>query len=152
LTGRSIDKKEISLRSLRIEDYDKMITCWNKSGLPIKITGRDSKESIANQMQLSGSSFIGAFKGPRLVGLVLATYDGRRGWINRIAILPKYRRQGLAAKLIDKAEGFLKDEGAKVIAALIDRSNSASRALFERKGYSNNEDILYYSKRESADA
>jgi ribosomal protein S18 acetylase RimI-like enzyme len=152
LSNQAISNKKIVLRPLRIDDYQNMIECWNKSELPVKIKGRERRQSIEKEMQNTGVLFIGAFEGEKLVGLVIANYDGRRGWINRLAILPEYRKLGLASALVTKAEEFLKSKGAKVIAALISRPNTPSRRLFERNGYKNEEDILYYAKRESPEA
>jgi ribosomal protein S18 acetylase RimI-like enzyme len=126
-----------------------MIECWMKSKLSIKINGRESRTSIEKEMQNVCVRFIGGFAGERLVGLVIGNYDGRRGWINRLAVLPEFRKSGIASALISEAERFLKSKGARVIAALIDRSNTPSRGVFERRGYKYEEDILYYAKRES---
>jgi ribosomal protein S18 acetylase RimI-like enzyme len=155
LSARTVDKGKIKLRPLRIEDYDSMVECWGKSALPIKIKGRESKKSIRKEMAFTGSFFVGAFdfaKGEKLVGLAIGNYDGRRGWINRIAVLPEYRNRGVASALIHRTEKFLRNNGAKVTAALISRSNKLSRNLFEEQGYSTDEEILYYTKRESLDA
>jgi ribosomal protein S18 acetylase RimI-like enzyme len=155
LSDRSGGKERIRLRQIRIEEYENMIESWNKAGLQIKAKGRESKNSIRKELKFGGASFIGAFdksKGEKLIGLVIANYDGRRGWINRIAVLPEYRREGVASALISKAEEFLRRKGAKVIAALIDKSNNPSRKLFEKHGYNMNEEILYYAKRESPDS
>jgi len=150
LASRPLGKRRIELRKLSFEDYDSIIECWNKSELQIKVKGRDSKEFIKDEMQFTGASFIGAFdmENGKLVGLAIGNYDGRRGWINRLAVLPDYRRQSIAAALIDRLEEFLKSKGAKVVAALIARENTPSRKLFEKNGYSANQDILYYTKRE----
>lgn len=155
MSNRSDNKEKIKLRPLRIEDYENMIESWNKAGLPIRVKGRESKESIRKELESGGASFIGAFdrsKEEKPIGLVIANYDGRRGWINRIAVLPEYRREGIGSALIRQAEEFLKKKGAKVIAALIDRSNNPSRRLFEKHGYNMNEEIAYYAKRESPDS
>jgi ribosomal protein S18 acetylase RimI-like enzyme len=155
LSTRTVGKGKIRLRPLRIEDYDGMVECWSKSALPIRIKGRESKESIGKEMLFSGAFFVGAFdfaKAERLVGLAIGNYDGRRGWINRIAVLPEYREKGVASALLNRTEEFLRNSGAKVIAALISKSNRTSRNLFEEQGYSTDEEILYYTKRESPDA
>jgi ribosomal protein S18 acetylase RimI-like enzyme len=36
-------------------------------------------------------------------GVVMGTYDGRRGWIFRLAVHPAYRRHGLATELVGVA-------------------------------------------------
>jgi len=87
----------------------------------------------------------------KLVGVVLATHDGRKGWINRLAVLPDFRRSGAGAKLVEAAERSLYGIGLTVVAALIEHQNEASLGLFKSKGY-HVHDVYYVSKRETPDA
>jgi ribosomal protein S18 acetylase RimI-like enzyme len=91
------------------------------------------------------------FDNDHLIGAILGTSDGRKGWINRLAIDPHYRKRGLGSVLIEKCEDFLHGLGLKVIAALIEGENTASFAAFKKAGYIYANDIAYYSKRQSAD-
>ncbi len=85
----------------------------------------------------------------KLVGVVIATYDGRKGWLNRIAVDPAYRGKGLGFKLTRAGERALRKRGARIIALLVERSNLASLNLAQKAGYVIAEDILYLTKRES---
>jgi len=139
----------VEIRRLVPDDYEKMIRLWEEAGLPYKPKGRDSRESIEKQMKENPDFFIGAFDGERLIGTVIASFDGRKGWINRLAVHPEYRRRGIGQLLIRKAETVLKEKGAWVICALIERENKPSLSLFEKCGYKPSNDIVYVSKRES---
>lgn len=100
-------------------------------------------------MKKNPSFFLGAYNKDRLVGVAIASYDYRRGWINRLAVDPKYRRRGIARKLIMAAEKALRKKGAKVFSAHIEDRNTASLSLFKRCGYVEHKDVIYLSKRES---
>ena len=95
--------------------------------------------------------FLGAFEDGRLIGSVIATFDGRRGWINRLATVPEERRKGVARALIARAEKLLRQKGAMIIGAHVERENTASLRLFENSGYSSRSDIVYMSKRDRPD-
>ena len=41
----------------------------------------------------------------RVVGTVMAGYDGHRGWVYRLAVSPEHRGAGIAARLMRHAEG-----------------------------------------------
>ena len=87
-----------------------------------------------------------------LVAVAVLTHDGRKGWINRLAVDPIYRRQGLARRLVAEAERwFAQDLGLEVWAALIERHNDASLSLFDELGYGQ-PDVAYVSKRLRGDA
>jgi len=139
------------IRRLTIDDYDEMIKLWQRSSLPFKSKGRDSRQEIVRQMNANPELFLGAFEGRTLVGTVVGSYDGRKGWINRLAIDPDHRRQGVGQLLIARIEKSLTEKGARIIAALVEASNLKSISLFEKLGYVTDRGILYLSKRESED-
>ncbi|HLE65287.1 MAG TPA: GNAT family N-acetyltransferase [Candidatus Bathyarchaeia archaeon] len=136
-------------RVLGLKDYDALLSLWNKAGFSHRPEGRDSKSSIIAQMRRDKGLFLGAFRENRLVGSVIASYDGRKGWINRLAVDPEERRKGIAKVLIETAESVLRDRGSLIIAALVEADNSPSIALFQKCGYKVHRDILYLTKRES---
>lgn len=137
------------IRKLTIDDYDEIVELWNRASLPYKPEGRDSRSSIASEMKTNPDFFIGAYEGDKLVGTAVASWDLRKGWINRLAVDPTCRRRGVAKTLIVEAEKALKRKGAKIICALIEDTNSSSMDLFKKCGYVEHHDILYFSKRES---
>ncbi len=141
-----------TIRRLTIEDYDAIIRVWSDAGLPYKPNGRDSRDMIAKEMMLSEVAFFGLFDGDRMLGVCLCNYDGRRGWLNRLAIDPDFRGIGLAGRLMEEGEKFLKSRGAVVIAGLIEEINTPSMACFEKAGYSCLKNITYWTKRDSPDA
>jgi len=137
------------LRSLNPEEYDRIIEVWERSGLPIKRFGRDSRENIEKQMRDDHLLFLGAFENDKLIGVVIVNHEGRKGWINRLAVLPEYQRRGVASKLVEYGENWLRERGIKIYATLIEDYNDSSKKLFKKMGYVFHKDIFYFSKRES---
>lgn len=95
--------------------------------------------------------FIGAFEGDRLVGVVIVSSDMRKGWVNRLAVDPEYRRRGVAKRLIVESEKALRRQGIRIFCALIDEDNAASKRLFETCGYEEHRDIIYFSRHRTDD-
>jgi GNAT superfamily N-acetyltransferase len=87
-----------------------------------------------------------------LIGVVLVTQDGRKGWINRLAVHSDWRRQGVATQLITAAEDVLHHQGIDVIAALIEPGNIPSLECFLGSGYEEYIGLHYVSKRSRADS
>jgi ribosomal protein S18 acetylase RimI-like enzyme len=142
-------KLDIEIRTLTINDYDKMVRLWEGSGLKSRPRGRDSKKALETQMKANPEYFIGAFKGLRLVGTVIASDDGRKGWVNRLAVGPEHRRRGIAQALVAEAERVLRKNGIKIFSVLIMDHNRASKELFRKLGYKELEDVKYFSKKEN---
>jgi len=104
-------------------------------------------ETLAYQLENGEQVILGCQSGEQLLGVIVVTHDGRKGWLNRLAVDPAYRRQGIGITLIAAAEEHLQNQGIRVFAALIYADNRPSVATFDRAGYECNPDVLYYSKR-----
>lgn len=139
----------MNLKELVYEDYDTIVELWEESGLPFKKYGRDSRENIKKQMEDDHLLFLGAFENKKLIGFVVANHEGRKGWINRLAVLPGYQRKGVASQLVKRCERWFEEKGIKIYATLIEDYNKSSKKLFKKLGYTFHDDIFYYSKRES---
>ena len=140
------------IKRLSIKDYDDILRIWSDAGLPYKPLGRDSRERMTREMEFPGAAFFGLFDNGRMIGLGIANYDGRRGWINRVALDPDRRGLGLAGEIISACEDFLLGAGALVICTLIEEINSPSMACFSKAGYVPEKEIIYWTKRPSADS
>ncbi len=140
------------LRRLTIDDHAAILALWQRAGLhSIRPDGRDSRSEF--EKQLAGGQFaIGLEEDDKLIGVVIVTSDTRKGWINRLAIDPDYRRRGYGEQLVRAAEDALHEAGLHLIAAFIEEGNSASLTLFEKLGYAAQPKIVYVSKRDSIDA
>jgi ribosomal protein S18 acetylase RimI-like enzyme len=136
----------MEIRRLTAGDYESAVGLWTRAELPFKPRGRDSKKAIVAQMVANPQFFLGAFENDKLVGVVIVSSDGRKGWINRLAVDPACRRVGIAKKLITESEKILRKHGIGIFCALIDDSNNVSKRLFEACGYEEHKDIIYFSK------
>lgn len=137
------------MRRLTLADYPELIKLWKRAGLPYKPRGRDSRGHIAREISANPDFFIGIFDRDLLVGAIVATHDGRKGWLNRVAVDPDYRRQGLARRLTLAGERALRRHGIRIFGLLIHSYNKASLALAQSLGYRLHRDIFYLSKRDS---
>lgn len=141
------------IKELGVEDYPKILALWEVAGLSWRPVGRDHSDRIKKQLEKKNVFFLGDMKNDDLQGVVMVTHDGRKGWINRLAVHPEHRRKGIAQKLLDGAESRLfQTEGIEVISALIFDDNKPSLSLFEKNGYESWSNIKYYSKRKRPDA
>ena len=135
------------IREFDISDHAQVLELWGEAGLEHRPTGRDSRESIADQLRKGSMIFLVAEMEHRIVGTLLCTYDGRKGWINRIAVHPDLRRQGIATAMLRRVEHSLDQKGIGVFCCLIHDWNKDSIEFFESSQYSLSPDVKYYSKR-----
>jgi len=128
------------IRPYRAADQDAVIALWTSCGLVRP--ANDPELEIAMKLVAGGkwllvaeaSSGLGATK--RVVGTVMAGYDGHRGWINYLAVEPKSRGGGIGRALMAEAESVLKAAGCPKINLQVRTENAAVTEFYERLGFS----------------
>ncbi len=146
-----MNSSDINIRELVGDDYPALISLWKESGLSFRLRGRDRQEKIQDEIAGDCSIFLVAEEDGQIVGSVLGTHDGRKGWINRLAIAPAYQELGVARTLVSKVENRLDKMGIDIVSCLIEDWNKKSIEVFNRLGYERHHDITYFSKRKNPD-
>jgi predicted N-acetyltransferase YhbS len=143
--------KDFDIRLVSAKDVERIISLWKEAGLPTKPGGRDTVENLRKQLSGDPDLFIGAFDKGRMIGVVIGSDDGRKGWVNRLAVVPDRRRSGVASILLERCEEALRKRGRQIICTLIEEGNDTSELLFTSKGYRREDEIIYYAKRDAND-
>jgi ribosomal protein S18 acetylase RimI-like enzyme len=71
----------------------------------------------------------------RVVGSIMAGYDGHRGWLYSLAVLPEYRKRGIGSRLVRHAEQQLRELGCPKINLQILKGNEQVEAFYRKLGY-----------------
>lgn len=66
-----------------------------------------------------------------IVGTTMAGYDGHRGWLHKVAVLPQYRRRGVATTLVNHAIDALRAVGCTKVNLQIRATNAEVRTFYE---------------------
>ena len=135
---------ELGIRPYKTYDEEEVINLWNKCGLIVP--QNDPKEDIDTKMAFQPDLlFVGLLKG-KVIASVMAGYEGHRGWINYLAVLPEFQRQGYARLMMEKAEEILNEMGCLKINLQIREGNKAVIAFYESIGY-NDDHVVSLGKR-----
>jgi len=127
--------RDIRIRPLRLPDHEAVVGLLAACKMNPHRRGRDGPAAFRRQLAAHPTTYLGAFDGDRLVGCVFGTHDARKAWINRLAVDPQYRRQGIASRLVKECERRLRRQGMEIFAALVDLPNRGAVALFRSHGY-----------------
>ncbi|MGE0711253.1 MAG: GNAT family N-acetyltransferase [Planctomycetota bacterium] len=68
-------------------------------------------------------------------GHTIVRLEPERGLISTIYVLPAARGQGVAGRLLDRAEAWFREHGAEVVATNTAQDNARLIGLLERRGY-----------------
>lgn len=92
-----------------------------------------SKADLENQLGLDTSCFVVALDGETAVGYMGLQIFCGEGYVTNVAVLPEYRRQGIAQKLILKE---LENE-MDFITLEVRKSNAPAINLYQKMGFEN---------------
>ena len=125
---------ECHTRLFRTSDADSLIALWQKI-LPDSQPWNDPREALIRKLKLSDELVFVAEQNGKLIGAVKAGYDGVRGWIYSLAVLPEVRRCGIGRKLLEAAEAALIGRGCPKVNLQVRSSNSEVLEFYRRCGY-----------------
>jgi len=111
-------------------DRSRVLTLWEEAGLGV--TEEDEWEALVSGRS---ATILVAQSGDRLVGSAVATFDGWRAYIYHVVVAPDVREQGLAHELMETAETYLKQSGARRVYVMVNQDNTAGLALAAGAGY-----------------
>lgn len=135
-----------NIRVMSILDYDGVYNLWiNTPGMGLNTTD-DSREGIEKYLKRNPtSSFVAECDG-KIVGVIMAGHDGRRGYIHHTAVLPEYRNQGIAKRLVASAMSALDKEGINKVALVVFEKNEVGNGFWENIGFVHRDDLVYRNK------
>jgi ribosomal protein S18 acetylase RimI-like enzyme len=132
------------MRPLRIEDYPQIYRLW-KSCEGVDINDIDeSREGIEKYLQRNPSTCFVEERDGKIVGVIMAGHDGRRGTLHHHAVDRQYRRRGIGTALCEKAMGALKEEGIGKAGLFVYRNNEIGLSFWKKEGFSDHDDYDYY--------
>jgi ribosomal protein S18 acetylase RimI-like enzyme len=115
-------------------DEPAVIALWNEV-LADTAPHNDPATSIRRKLAVERDLFFVATMERVVVGTVMGGYDGHRGWIYSVAVLPRHRRQGIGSALIRHLEMALTGRGCLKVNLQVRSSNAEVIAFYERLGY-----------------
>jgi ribosomal protein S18 acetylase RimI-like enzyme len=139
-----------TLRVMTLNDYDAVLDLMKRTP-GVTVRDADSRESTARYLERNpGLSFVAELDGA-LAGCVMCGHDGRRGYLQHLVVAPEYRRQGLAASLVERCLSGLEQEGIVKCHLDVIKTNTAAAQYWSGQGWSLRTDIDRYSFIRSGD-
>jgi ribosomal protein S18 acetylase RimI-like enzyme len=122
------------IRPFEAADEAQVIALWQACGLTRAWNdpAKDIRRKLAEQPGLFG---VLANEDGKVLGTVMAGYEGHRGWINYLAVDPAGQRQGLGRQLMDWAEARLREQGCPKINLQVRLGNEPVLAFYAALGY-----------------
>ena len=120
------------IRECQPEEAEALLRLWQAAGTSPSVT--DTITDIRGAIESSASVLV-AEADRHIVGSLIATFDGWRGNMYRIAVHRDYRRRGIGRALVKEGEKRLAKLGAKRITALVEEKYPGAVAFWSDVGY-----------------
>ncbi len=131
------------LRPATADDIEGVLAFWREAAEP---TSTDSAEVLAALVRYDPGALIVAEAGGRIVGSVIAGWDGWRGSIYRLAVVSDHRRRGLGHSLLRAAEDRLTALGGRRLHAIVVESNDNAVAFWTATDWEHQAGQLRFAK------
>ncbi len=116
------------------QNYQKaLIELWRKCNLVVP--QNDPTEDIQKKLEFQPDLFLIALLDGKLIGSVMVGYEGHRGWLNYLAVLPDNQKRGYGRRLVEKAIMELEKLGCLKLNVQIRESNISAVRFYERLGF-----------------
>ncbi|WP_254918585.1 GNAT family N-acetyltransferase [Vibrio sp. V12_P9A6T4] len=134
----------IIIREMDISDYDSVIDLWCQTE-SLSLRDADSKQSIESYLNRnSGLSFV-ALSGNKIIGAVLVGTDGRRGYLQHLAVSSEFRGQKIGKALVEKSVDALTSIGVSKTHLFVYSNNVNAQNFYEKLGWFPRDEIRMYS-------
>jgi len=136
----------MEIRKMSIDDYEEVYKLWiSTPGMGLNDID-DSKAGIEKYLKRNPNTcFVVEISG-KIVGVILAGHDGRRGFIYHTAVSEEYRNRGICSLLTDNAIKALRAEGIIKAALVVFETNEIGNEFWEHKGFIERKDLKYRNK------
>ena len=142
--GRDAGDGAVHIRDCALGDHEQVAAVWAASGLSPRPS--DTREEVAKKLRRDQDLFLVASLDSQVVGTVIGGWDGRRGWIYRMAVRPEHQRRGIGRALMCELEERLRAKGALAINLIHNSHNQAADGFYRSLGYAPCEGVSVMAK------
>jgi ribosomal protein S18 acetylase RimI-like enzyme len=132
-------KSCVHIRRLMPDDEAAVVALWQACGL-IR-PWNDPRKDIARKLTVQPELFLVGVIDEAVMASVMAGYEGHRGWVNYLAVAPRFRGRGHARALMQHVEALLLERGCPKVSLLVRNSNRAALDFYRHLGYAQDESV-----------
>jgi ribosomal protein S18 acetylase RimI-like enzyme len=137
----------MTIRPATPDDVDAVLAFWRAATVEPSTT--DDADGVLALLRFAPDALLLAVDDDdddEIVGTVVASWDGWRGAMYRLAVHPTRRRRGLATQLVAAAEDALRARGVRRIHLIVLAEEEPANAFWEAAGYAHEQRQRRYVK------
>lgn len=126
---------DLIIRKYEEKDEEQVVNLWNQCNLIVP--QNNPHEDIKKKIEFQPNLFFVGTVNDEVIASIMVGYEGHRGWINYMAVLPEYQNKGYGRQLVDKAIAELKKLGCLKVNLQVRENNKDVIEFYENLGFSN---------------
>lgn len=128
------------------QDYDSVLKFWSEIESGMNVGRSDSPEEIKKKLQRDPELFLVAEYESQVIGTVMGTFDGRRGFIYHLAVHKNFRRQKIVSQLLSEVERKLQKKGCIKCLLFVFVDNTDAIEFYKNHGWNHQPEDLVFAK------
>lgn len=132
-----MNTNQLNFRQYSPNDYETIVCLWKSAGL--KLSPSDTTQGLQLRIKRDPELFFFLEKAGVIVGSVMGSYDGRRGWITHLVVTPSQQGHGFGKCLMKELEKRLRSIGCEKVNLLIESDNVGVESFYQRLDYRRDE-------------
>ena len=129
----SADRSSVVVRRATLREVTAILELWRNADAVAGAT--DDPAAVRALLARDPEALLVAELGGRVVGSLIAAFDGWRGNMYRLAVDPAHRGRAIGVQLIAAGEERLRAAGVRRVTALVVSEDARAAAVWRRAGY-----------------
>ena len=130
-----------TFRKFKKSDTEAVIKLWKKCKLIVP--WNDPFKDINRKLSIKDNLFIIGEMNKHIIASAMAGYDGHRGYIYYLAVLPEYQKKGIGSSLLSIIEKKLLKVGCPKINLFVRNTNIRVKAFYKMNDYEIQDSQIY---------
>ncbi len=110
----------MEFREIKIEDYDKLVPFWKANYF---VSEMDNQDRFKLFLEKNPGLSILAQDNGKIIGTALGSFDGRRGYLQKVVVDKNFRKKGVGQQLVQAVIKKLKTLSAVYIPIAVEKEN-----------------------------
>jgi ribosomal protein S18 acetylase RimI-like enzyme len=133
------------IRSATRADIPAVLAVWDRARSPAAVTP-DTPEALERLLAHDPEALLVAEDEGRIVGVLICGWDGWRGSMYRLGVLPEHRRRGIGRALVEAGHARLRALGAVRAGLQIAAGEEAAEELWTEAGWAHDTTVARWAR------